>query len=209
MRVLTLTLVTDGSSDRALVPLVEWLLTAKVPDHPFAVRMAEGLPAWGKGLAARVRFAHAMYPSDALIIHRDSEAGSWAERFEQIAHAVSDVQLATWIPIIPVRMTEAWFLFDQRSIRRAAGRPADVVDLGLPHRRRWEVEPDPKEILFSALRIGSGLTGRRLSKFDVNAARARVANLIDDFSYLRGMTCFDDFENRLDRFLANIDLTDD
>jgi hypothetical protein len=209
MRVLTLTLVTDGTSDRALVPLVEWLLTVKVPEHPFAVRMAEGLPAWGKGLAARVRFAHAMYPSDALIIHRDSEAGSWTERVEQIAQAVSDVQVPSWIPIIPVRMTEAWFLCDQRSIRRAAGRPADVVDLRLPHRRRWELEPDPKEILFSALRIASGLTGRRLSKFDLNGARARVANLIDDFSYLRGMTCFDDFEKRIDHFLANINLTVD
>ena len=148
-----------------------------------------------------------MYPSDVLIIHRDSEAGLWTERVEQIKNAVCDVQIPCWMPIVPVRMTEAWFLFDQRSIRRAAGRPADMVDLKLPPRHRWEVEPDPKTVLFAALRVASGLAGRRLGKFDVFGARARVANLIDDFSYLRGMACFDDFEMRLDAFLAGFNLT--
>ena len=207
MRVLTFTLVTDGTSDRALVPLVEWLLTVKVPEVPFAVRMAEGLPVPSKGLAARIRFAHAMYPSDALIIHRDSEATQWAERVDQIAQAVRDSQVPCWVPVVPVRMTEAWFLFDQRSIRRAAGRSTDTVDLKLPARHRWEVEPDPKKALFAALRTASGLAGRRLGKFDVYAARARVSNLIDDFSYLRGLACFDDFEKRLDDFLGSFDST--
>ena len=209
MDVLTFTLVADGSSDRALVPLIEWLLTTKLADRPFAVRMAEGLPPWSHGLSARVGFAHAMYPCTALIIHRDAEAESWAARLGQISRSVQDTLIRNWLPIIPIRMTEAWLLHDQRSIRRAAGRPNDIVDLGLPRRQRWEAEPDPKNILFTALSTASGLSGRRLKKFDLNSARARVANLIDDFSYLRGLTCFDDFENRLDRFLAIVDVQED
>ena len=209
MDVLTFTLVADGSSDRALVPLIEWLLTTKLADRPFAVRMAEGLPPWSHGLSARVGFAHAMYPCTALIIHRDAEAEPWASRLGQISRSVQDTLIRNWLPIIPIRMTEAWLLHDQRSIRRAAGRPNDIVDLGLPRRQRWEAEPDPKSILFTALSTASGLSGRRLKKFDLNSARARVANLIDDFSYLRGLTCFDDFENRLDSFLAIVDVQEE
>lgn len=206
MDVLTFTLVADGSSDRALVPLLEWLLTIKLTDRPFAVRMAEGLPPWGDGLAARIGFAQAMYPCTALIIHRDSETEPWAVRLNQIEHAVQNMSIQNWLPIVPIRMTEAWLLHDQRSIRRAAGRPNDSVDLALPRRQRWEAEPDPKNTLFTALRVASGLSGRRLKKFDLNSARSRVANLIDDFSYLRGLKCFDDFEKRLDRFLAIVDI---
>lgn len=201
MKVLTFTLVADGSSDRALVPLIEWLLTAKLAERPFAVRMAEGLPSWGNGLSARIEFAHAMYPCSALIVHRDCEAQPWIDRVGQIDAAVRHLTIPHWVPLVPIRMTEAWLLSDERSIRRAAGRPDDPVDLRLPRRNRWEAEPDPKTILFGALRTASGLSGRRLQKFDVRSASARVANLIDDFSYLRGMSCFDDFEKRLDAFI--------
>lgn len=208
MKVLTFTLVADGSSDRALIPLIEWLLTAKLAERPFAVQMVEGLPAWSNGLAARIRFAHEMYPCTALIVHRDCEAQPWTERQEQIQEAVSRLPIPHWIPVVPVRMTEAWLLFDQLSIRRAAGRPQDSVGLGLPRRHRWSAEPDPKGLLFAALRTASGLSGRRLQKFDFNSARVRVANLIDDFGYLRGMPCFDDFEGKLDAVIAKLDEVD-
>ncbi len=204
MKVLTFTLVADGSSDRALIPVIEWLLTAKLAERPFHVQMAEGLPNWSKGLTARIGFAHEMYPCSALIVHRDCEAQPWTERVEQIQEAVDRLPIPNWIPVVPIRMTEAWLLSDHLSIRRAAGRPQDVINLDLPKRNRWSAEPDPKNLLFDALRKASGLSGRRLQKFDVYSARARVANLIEDFGYLRGLACFDDFERKLDTCIAAI-----
>lgn len=203
MKVLTFTLVMDGTSDRILVPVVEWLLSEKVGPRPFAVRIAEGLPAWREGLTARIQFAKAMYPSDVLLIHRDSESHSWIDRVNQIALAVEDAGVTNWLPIVPVRMSEAWFLFDEKAIRRAAGNSASRIDLRLPPKAKWSLEPDPKALLFTAIRDASGQTGRKLQKLHVYNARARVADLIEDFSYLRGIQSFDEFEASLDQVLAD------
>lgn len=204
MRVLTFTLVMDGTSDRILVPVVEWLLGEKLGQRPFTVRIAEGLPPWREGLTARIKFAHAMYPSDVLLVHRDSENTAWNVRVEQISQAAGDTGLTNWIPIVPVRMSESWFLFDAHAIRRAAGNSSSRLRLNLPAKARWSIEIDPKNLLFSAIRIASGHTGRKLQKLDINAARARVAELIEDFSYLRGVDSFDRFEASLDQFLGLI-----
>lgn len=200
-RVLTVTFVGDGSSDRALVPIVEWLLTEKLGDRPYRVAMAEGLPPWKDGLTGRIAFAQRRYPCDVLVIHRDAEAISWNERVEEINDAVRSLQLSVWLPVVPVRMTEAWLLFDSQSIRRAAGNPQGTIALDLPIRARWEAEPDPKQKLFDALRISSELHGRRLKKFKEHEACARLANLIVDFGYLRGLVSFDEFEKKLDEQL--------
>ncbi len=206
MRVLTFTLVMDGSSDRILVPVVEWLLNEKLGQRPFAVRIAEGLPAWRDGLAARIRFANTMYPNDVLLVHRDSEGESWFDRVEQIRVAVEQVNPDCWVPIVPVRMSEAWFLSDQYAIRRAAGNSTSSLDLALPPKNRWSSVPDPKSILSQALRAASGHTGRKLEKFHVSSARSRVADLIEDFSYLRGIHSFDEFEIKVDLVLGQLDL---
>lgn len=203
MRVLTFTLVMDGPSDRILVPVVEWLLSEKLSDYPFAVRIAEGLPMWREGLTARIRFANAMYPDDILVIHRDSEAEHWVNRINQIEQAATDAGVPQWIPVVPVRMSEAWFLYDERAIRCAAGNSTSRVKLHLPTKIRWSTEADPKNVLFTAIRDASGQTGRKLQKLSVYGARARVAELIDDFSYLRGVESFDAFETSLDLVLSS------
>lgn len=205
MRVLTITLVTDGSSDRALVPIIEWLLASKLDELPFSVQIAEGLPPLREGLAARIRYACAMYPCDILVIHRDAEREPIIQRIQEIHDCVAG-QVGNWIPLVPVRMTEAWLLFNERAIRRAAGNINGAMALNLPRRTRWEQEPDPKDVLFTALKAASGLNGRRLKRFDVNQARTRVANLVDDFAPLRGLDSFDRFEARLDQAIGAIEL---
>jgi hypothetical protein len=198
MRVLTFTVVADGASDRALIPIVEWLLLIKLPDdQPFVVRIAEGVPPPKDGLSARVKYAQKMYPCDAMLIHRDSENIPWADRVAEIQRTADELNLQSWLPIVPVRTTEAWLLLDQVSIRRAASNPNGDVALNLPKRSRWTTESDPKSVLFAALKTASELKGRRLEKFDVYEARARVASLINDFGELRGIPSFDDFEQRL------------
>lgn len=201
-KVRTFTLIMDGSSDRILVPVVEWLLSEKLGDQPFSVQIARKLPPLREGLHMRIRYAQAMYPNDVLLVHRDSEKESWDTRLEEINQAVKQAGIASWIPIVPVRMSEAWFLHDENVIRRAAGNSSSRVALNLPPKSRWALEPDPKELLFQAIRTASGHTGRRLQKLDLNAARAHVAELVDDFAYLRGIYSFDRFEENLDATLV-------
>ena len=203
-RVFTFTVVGDGTSDRVFASIFEWLLGSKLGETPFIVNMAERLHCSSNRLAVRVQSAQKAYPSDVIFIHRDSENAPWEDRVTEIENAVSGLGLKYWIPVVPVRMTEAWILADSNAIRRAASNPSGTADLQLPVRGRWELEPDPKEKLFSALRISSELNGRRLKKFNVHTARARIANLIDDFGYLRGLASFDDFEKKLDIVLGKL-----
>jgi len=201
-RVLTLTIVADGSSDVAFVPIVEWLL-GQHTDNAFTVQLARGLPPPSAGLLQRVRYAASEYPCDVVVAHRDSEGRTAQERYAEMSESLADLDLR-WIPVVPVRMTEAWLLLDKAAIRRASGNPNGSVGLALPPRSRWERDPNPKESLFRSLRVASELSGRRLEKFDVHAARFRLASLISDFSPLRGLPTFDRFESDLVQALGDL-----
>jgi hypothetical protein len=99
-------------------------------------------------------------------------------------------------------MTEAWFLFDETAIRRAAGNPRGTVSLNLPSLRHAEDLPNPKQVLVSALRKASGFTGRRLTKFHPGEARYRLAEGLGDFSPLRVLPAFQQLEADVRQFLT-------
>jgi hypothetical protein len=101
-------------------------------------------------------------------------------------------------------MTEAWFLFDEPAIRRAAGCPNGDMDLRLPPLKSVESMPDPKALLLETLRTASNLSGRRLKKFEPD--RLRLANLIDDFSPLRALQAFCAVEEHLRSALLGLGL---
>jgi hypothetical protein len=91
-------------------------------------------------------------------------------------------------------MSEAWMLFDEQAIRKAAGNPNGTSLLDLPSLRNTEAIPDPKEKLRRALETASELSGRRLKKFNTSQAFWRVVEYIDDFSRLRELSAFRKFE---------------
>ena len=62
--------------------------------------------------------------------------------------------------------------------------------LSLPPARRWERLPDPKEVLYQALRTASGARGRRARRFNPGRAAHRLADLITDWSPLRNLAAF-------------------
>ncbi len=147
------------------------------------------------GLRARILTAIDLYPSQLLFVHRDAEAVSHSERKQEIEDVVSELRQENAINIpalcvVPVRMQEAWLLINEAAIRRAAGNPAGRMALGLPRNNRIESTPDPKNILFEALRTASGHTGRRLAKLHLPSLRHRVAELITDYSALRSLPAF-------------------
>ena len=141
------------------------------------------------------------YPCDVLFVHRDAEQrNGYAARRGEIEQAVeqADVGLPC-IPVVPVRMTEAWLLIDEEALRRAADRPNGVVPLDWPTLQRLE-RLHAKNRLFHLLRTAADLTGRRLQGFSPGERRARLASLIEDFTPLRHFESFRRLEEDIRTF---------
>src|ERR1019366_31747 len=136
-----------------------------------------------------------LYPCDLLFIHRDAEKQPREDRISEIQQAVRRLSsdLFTSKPyacVVPIRMTEAWFPYDELSIRRAAGNPAGGGILSLPPLSKTEALPDPKLTLHDLLRTATELSPRRLKKFPPVEAFYRLAELIEDFTPLRRLVSF-------------------
>jgi|SRR5581483_3800693 len=205
MKELRYTLLSDGSSDRALLPVLSCLLRQHLPDMPIQAEWADlrRLPRAPRKLAPRIRKALEVYPCDVLFIHRDAEGEPRERRIEEIHEAAVGVSVA-WVGIVPVRMQEAWLLFDEAAIRSAAGNPRGDSPLPLPDLAEVESLPDPKSLLHELLRSASGLQGRRRKKFSAPAVVHRVADLIPDFSPLRRLSAFQALEQDLSSTLARL-----
>jgi hypothetical protein len=202
MRTLRYTLVADGSSDAVLKAVIEWTVREHRPDLGVLGEFAGSLGGIGLTLDARIPRALELFPCDLLIVHRDAESHSMEQRLGEIQNAV-DENFSPWVPVIPIRMTEAWLLSDEAAIRSAAENKAGRIDLQLPAPGRWEHLRDPKEVLFDALRIASEKSPRALRKFNPARQRALVAERTHDFSRLRGLISFDFFETKMAEALRN------
>ena len=198
------TLLGDGSSDKALMRHVEWLVRENIaPDVAIDPQWADLRAAKPKpeGLHGRIERAVELYPCDVLFVHRDAEKDEPEKRFQEIAEACDGVRVGSNpVPVVPVRMSEAWLLCDEKAIRKAAGNPTGEQRLDLPKLKDVEGLTDPKSTLQNVLRSASGLTGRRLRAF---SPRARlVADNITDFVSLRRLSAFQRLESDVQRILA-------
>jgi len=190
------TLVADGSSDQALLPIIDHTISHNFPNLVFSGVAASGLPPVRCGLEIRLRAAIKMFPCDLLFVHRDSEAQRSEDRYLEISNACQKFELKV-VPVVPVRMTEAWLLVSESAIRRAAGNPAGRNYLNMPLIRGIEAASDPKQVLFDALIEAANLGARRRSNFDVNAKRRRVAECIENYLILRELASYRKFESDL------------
>jgi len=198
MPLIACTLLTDGTSDRVLMPLLQCLLD-KYCTVDYRISFAtDGIPTGFRNLRDRIRYAIEQYPCDILFMHRDAEREDPASRFGEISEAIQNEGcVLDVIPIVPVRMTEAWLLPYEVEIRRAAGNQAGRMPLNLPAAGRVEGVADPKALLFEALRVASGLGGQRLQRFDVHRARHRVGELIEDTGCLAPIGSFSILESTI------------
>ncbi len=119
---------------------------------------------------------------DVLLVHRDCESDTRDKRKTEIVAGVEDCDV-DWpvVPIVPIRMTEAWLLLDEDAIRMIAGRPSGIEPLDLPKVSQVEAVSDPKALLLAALEVACGLSGRRLKKFrrDFPAHRRQLLERLD------------------------------
>ena len=208
MNDLTYTLISDGSSDSALMPILDWLLRGNgvqcaIQRQWADLRWLRRPPA---GLAGRLRAAVDLFPCDLLFVHRDAEAELPATRREEIAGAVieafDDLRRPAWVPVIPVRMSEAWLLFNEAAIRKAAGNPSGRSILRLPSLARSENLPDPKNLLWNLLCEASELSPRRRAQLQIGPMRHRITEYTRDFSPLRTLAAFAALEHHLKEVIA-------
>jgi len=193
------TLLADGSSDRVLLPILQWLMD----QHCHAateLNFAEYLPSEPATLTERISAALDYYPCHLLFVHRDAEGDDPALRQAQIDAAWAGCNPAVQlVSVVPVRMTEAWLLVDEVAIRCAAGNPNGVAALDLPKPGKLAQHKGPKSALFDALRTASGRSGARLKDFHPESRRHRVTELMATFAPLRSLPSFERLEAQLQK----------
>lgn len=192
---LRLTLLADGRSDKCLLVLLRWMVGTIVRNVNFTDAFADlgVLSDPPKKLSDKVRKAVELYPCDVLFVHRDAEAEPAEKRIEEVRRAVEEAAAhSRWVPVVPVRMTEAWLLVDEAAIRQAASNPSGTAALDLPALSRLEGIRSPKTVLHRALEKASGRSGRRLDQFrrDMGHHVHRVAQLIQNKESLREIAAF-------------------
>jgi len=206
MRRVRATLAADGPSDRVLIHPIRWLIGEVLNPAPVELDLAFA-SVTATPLHSRIDAALREYPCDVLLVHRDAEGQRPDRSRREIHEALRRVSPAhSTVHVVPVRMTEAWLLADQRAIRLAAGNPDGRERLTLPPLRRLESAADPKAILREALVTASALRGRKLQRFrrDMGQRVLRVAELIEDYASLRALSAFTKLESDLRRALAEI-----
>jgi hypothetical protein len=187
-RQLTYEVVADGGTDRVLVPVIEWAIHRLDPQ----VELLE--PVFRKrrgpvGPFLREHRSEAML----LFVHRDAESLSVEQRLAEFDSAPAAV-----VPVIPVRMTEAWLLISARAIAEAADRPD--TEVAVPAVGDLASLADPKRELEQLLLAAAGHpSGRRGKKFRASlvSRRVNVATLIEDYAPLESIAAFRSFQSAL------------
>lgn len=210
MEVLRYSLLGEGSSDRALLPVLNWLLRHLCGEIALEPQWVDrfGMNIEEPGLAHRILAALDHYPCDLLFIHRDADNAT-PERRRAEARAAFDVvkpqfENVRCVCVVPVRMTETWLLTSESAIRRAAGNPLGTAALDLPRLSQLEAESSPKEVLKSAIRAASELGGRRLKKLNIPRSVHAVAEFTEDFSPLLRLQAFTHLKEELSSALAQM-----
>jgi hypothetical protein len=204
MKLLRFTLVTDGPTDAVLVYPLRWLLLENGVRWAIQPTWADfrQLRAPPSSLEDKVHSALDLYPCELLLIHRDAERDPREKRVAEIRTAARRIATdffagLVYAAVVPVRMTEAWFLFDEAAIRSAAGNPNGCNPLSLPDVSKVEGLADPKQMLNDLLRQATDKPTRRLRHFRSAQAFHRVAELTQDFGPLRRATAFEQLESDL------------
>lgn len=191
-RQITFSVVADGGTDRLLVPIIQWAIHRLDPQ----VEILE--PEFTKR-SGRVKKFLSTYTSDSMLIfvHRDAENVTLEERLLEF----ESTSRYNVIPIVPVRMSEAWLLVDGNAIARAAGSSESSVSI--PRVSDLEGISDPKSQLDSLLLKAAGNpSGRRGKSFrrSIVERRVSVASFISDYSPLEDVPAFRHFQKYLMKY---------
>jgi hypothetical protein len=176
--------LSEGISDQGLVPHIEDIaeeagagVVVNAPDLRWLDHHA------GHSVAQKLRAAKRLGEGYKLIVlQRDADRQPPQDRRDEMESAVAgEWPEVPHVPVVPVRMLEAWLPLDEAAIREVAGNPQGRMPLDLPGPSAVERIADPKQVLKNTLAKASGCTGRRLAglqkRFPHN--RHRLLELLD------------------------------
>ncbi|MFD5338768.1 hypothetical protein [Streptomyces hawaiiensis] len=201
----------EGSSDTGLRFHIEGIAGAVGREILVTVPELDRLPNKpGHSVEDKLRAAQQLsdgrHAYDLVVIHRDSDREPPDHRRREITEAVEAVSPGlAHVPVIPVRMLEAWLLLDQSAIREVAGNPNGRVPLDLPGPARAESVPDPKALLKQAIATASEERGRSLQKLQkrFSANRARLLEMLDREGPVKQLASWQSFTNDLREALGS------
>lgn len=192
MQIITTGLIVDGSSDRALIPLLKQLFKTHLA-APFSEPEMIATPI--NNLAGKIEYAVNNFSFDLLFVHRDAENETSEKRISEITQAMPMGNHPV-ICVVPIKMTESWLLTSEVAIRQAVGNPNSKIKLSLPKSNKIE-SCDAKFILNTALTAACELGAQRRRKFNPEQYRYRVAELTTDLAALRKISSFRKLETDL------------
>jgi hypothetical protein len=146
-----------------------------------------------------------LFPCDLLFIHRDAERDTYEQRLAEIERELHGASFP-YVPVVPVRMTEAWFLHSEAAIRSASGNPNGTVELKLPGVRNVSSVPDPKALMEQLLLSAKGATGRRRGRAlaAINQMKYLVPQYVESYEGLFEDESFASLSRAIDRALETV-----
>lgn len=202
-------LLSDGTSDRALIPIIDDALKKfsrfRYPKGTRADLSRYPRPA--KRLFEKIEIAQDLYNPEIIFIHRDAEKEPIEKRIEEIDLNWNKCKInrsgsLSHVKVIPVRMTEAWLLIDEQAVKFAAGNPNFTGKLALPPIHKLEYLPDPKMTLTEAIKTASCLSGRGLKKLDTGHCIQLIPQYINDFDPLMALKSYQFLKSEIEEKLS-------
>jgi hypothetical protein len=206
---ISFTLVSEGPSDRALIPHITWLLEQNGINTPIDSEWADWryLPETPKNLSEKIKISIELYPCDILFIHRDSDREPPENRRNEIEEAVEiafNNAKPVYVCVVPIKMQEAWLLFNEDAIRRASANPYGKIKLNLPKLKSVERIADPKSFLHDLIRQASELQGRHLRRLSLSHCASQISLNVKDFSPLRSLSAFQQLEKDINQVVKKL-----
>lgn len=224
MKALVLALYAEGRTDERFLPLIirrtaEQIILeqGKFPvdvSEPIVLRIKEPKPP--NRAACVLRAACQAKGYHALVVHSDADDSkperAMAERLQPGFDLVSKEKYKACrqlVPIIPIRMTEAWMLADVKALQEVIGTDLDADGMGIPKKAKSvENDADPKKRLENAVRNVEKHHSRRSRR----RRRIKLGSLYEplgesiSLESLKPLSAYRRFRNDLEKTLAELNI---
>lgn len=148
-----------------------------------------------------------------VVFHLDADAPTtqlaYEQRFmpgyEQLQHVQEDTVNRHVVPVIPVRMSEAWMLVDFEAFQHVVGTKKSGSDLGFPPRsHQVEAIGNPKGVFEEALRNARPGRRRTIAPDEIYTPLADQLRL----ERLRSVPAYQEFQSNLEEILIDLHFID-
>jgi hypothetical protein len=138
------------------------------------------------------------YGFTILCIHLDADAETadkvWEYKLAPLQDAIGDSPNLPLVPIVPIRMTEAWLLADKNLFKEKI-RAKDLTDVELGIEKNPQAYANPKAVIENAIRVSLDEQAKRRrlrSQVSIQTLYTEIGNAIQ-LSHLHSLSSFSSF----------------